>query len=185
MERATRRRVLLWYHPRLARVIEQPARIHHGPHIAQRLELIDLARALDRHQRCVVAILADDRVDDDAVARQALLDDPWRQWCRYYSELFARPASPFLSFGDQHEVLRGFYIQLRTLLVADQHRFFAAAFAHALIRCTGQNPLYARKIRRQLLPARMFGRSLRRAPGGRFRTPRLLDLFTDDGFKLE
>jgi len=30
-------------------------------------------------QRRVVAILADDRVDDDAVTRQALLDDPWWQ----------------------------------------------------------------------------------------------------------
>ena len=29
----------------------------------------------------VIAILADDRVDDDAVTRQALLDDPWRQRC--------------------------------------------------------------------------------------------------------
>src|ERR1019366_414215 len=62
MERATRRRVLLWYHPRLARVIEQPARIHHGPHIAQRLELIDLARALDRHRGRV-------QVHRDPVAR--------------------------------------------------------------------------------------------------------------------
>src|ERR1035438_9557280 len=50
MERATRRRGLLWYHPRLARVVEPPARIHHRPHIAQRLELINLARALDRHR---------------------------------------------------------------------------------------------------------------------------------------
>src|ERR1035441_8875040 len=30
----------------------------------------------------VIAVLADDRVNDDTVARQALLDDPWRQWCR-------------------------------------------------------------------------------------------------------
>jgi len=30
-------------------------------------------------QRCVIAIFADDRVDDDAVTRQALLDDPWWQ----------------------------------------------------------------------------------------------------------
>jgi hypothetical protein len=30
-------------------------------------------------QRRVVAILADNRVDDDAVTRQAFLDDPWRQ----------------------------------------------------------------------------------------------------------
>ena len=27
----------------------------------------------------VIAIFADDRVDDDSVTRQALLDDPWRQ----------------------------------------------------------------------------------------------------------
>src|SRR6266550_111772 len=29
-------------------------------------------------QGCVIAIFADDRLDDDAVTRQALLDDPWR-----------------------------------------------------------------------------------------------------------
>ena len=28
---------------------------------------------------CVIAIFADDRVDDDPVTRQAFLDDPWRQ----------------------------------------------------------------------------------------------------------
>jgi hypothetical protein len=27
----------------------------------------------------VIAIFADNRVDDDPVTRQALLDDPWRQ----------------------------------------------------------------------------------------------------------
>jgi len=30
-------------------------------------------------QGCVIAIFADDRLDDDPVTRQALLDDPWRQ----------------------------------------------------------------------------------------------------------
>jgi hypothetical protein len=30
-------------------------------------------------QRRVIAIFADDRLDDDPVTRQALLDDPWRQ----------------------------------------------------------------------------------------------------------
>src|SRR5664279_1244806 len=30
-------------------------------------------------QRSVIAIFADDRVDDDAVTRQAFLDDPWWQ----------------------------------------------------------------------------------------------------------
>jgi predicted Zn-dependent protease with MMP-like domain len=29
-------------------------------------------------QRCVIAIFTDDRVDDDAVTRHALLDDPYR-----------------------------------------------------------------------------------------------------------
>ncbi len=37
-------------HPGLARVIEQPARIHHRAHVAQRLEPIDLARVLNRHR---------------------------------------------------------------------------------------------------------------------------------------
>jgi hypothetical protein len=32
-------------------------------------------------QGSVIAILTDDRVNDDAVARQTLLDDPWWQWC--------------------------------------------------------------------------------------------------------
>jgi len=30
-------------------------------------------------QGCVIAIFADDRLDDDPVTRQALLYDPWRQ----------------------------------------------------------------------------------------------------------
>ena len=112
----------------------------------------------------MIAIFADDRVDDDAVTRQALLDDPWWQWCRNHSEFLTPPASPFLSFRDQHEVLRWLYIQLGTFLVADHDRFFAAALAHALIRRARQNPLYARKIRRQLLAAWMFAGSFRRAP---------------------
>src|SRR5271169_7070288 len=37
-------------------------------------------------QRRMIAILADDRVDDDPVTRQALLDDPWWQWCRDHPE---------------------------------------------------------------------------------------------------
>jgi hypothetical protein len=44
------------------------------------------------------------------------------------------------SFRDQHEVLRWLHIQLGTLLVADHHCFFAAAFAHALIRRARQHP---------------------------------------------
>jgi len=106
----------------------------------------------------VIAILADDRLNDDAVARQALLDDPWGQWCRNHSKFLTRLASPFLSFRDQYEVLRRLHIQLGTLFVADHHRFFAAAFAHTLIRRARQDPLYARKIRRQLLAARMLCR---------------------------
>jgi hypothetical protein len=98
-------------------------------------------------QRRVIAILADDRVDNDAITRQALLDDPWWHWCRDHSEFLKPPASPFLSFRDQHEVLRWLYIQLGTLLVADHHGFFAAAFAYAVIRRARQNPLCARKIR--------------------------------------
>ena len=84
-------------------------------------------------QRRVIAILADDRVDDDPVTRQALLDDPWWQWCRDHSEFLTPPASPFLSFRDQHKILRRLHIQLGTLLVADHHGFFSAAFAYALI----------------------------------------------------
>ncbi len=101
----------------------------------------------------VITILADDRLDDDAVTRQALLDDPWRQGRRDDAELLTRPASPLLSFRDQYEVLRRFHVQLGTLLVADHHCFFSAAFAHALIRRARQNPLYARKIKGQLLAA--------------------------------
>src|SRR6266699_2579007 len=107
-------------------------------------------------QRCVIAIFTDDRVDDDAVTRQALLDDPWQQWRRDHSKFLARAASPLLSFRDQHKILRWFHIQLGTLLVADHYRFFAAAFAHALIRRTRQNPLHARKTRWQFLAARML-----------------------------
>src|ERR1035438_3215852 len=136
-------------------------------------------------QRQVIAILADDRVDDDPVAGHALLDNPWGQRCRDHSKFFTRPASPFLSFRDQHEVLRRFHIQLGTLLVADHHGFFAAALAHALIRRARKNPLYARKIRRQLAAPWMFTGCLCRAPGGRLLTLRLLDHFTDYGLKFE
>ena len=69
-------------------------------------------------QRCVIAVFADDRVDDDAVTGQALLDDPWWQWCRDNPEFLTRPASPFLAFRDQHEILRRFHVQLGTVLVA-------------------------------------------------------------------
>ena len=36
-------------HPGLARVVEQPARIHHGANVAQRFELIHLAGGLHGH----------------------------------------------------------------------------------------------------------------------------------------
>lgn len=61
----------------------------------------------------------------------------------------------------------------------------AAAFAHALIRCARQNPLYARKIRRQFLASRMLNGFLGRAMHGRVLALRLLDHFTADGLKLE
>src|ERR1039458_8657415 len=136
-------------------------------------------------QGSVIAILTDDRVNDDAVARQTLLDDPWRQWSRHHSKFLTRPASPFLSFRDQHEVLRRLNIQLGTLFVADHYTVFAAPFAHALIRCARQNPLYARKIRRQLLSARMLAGCPGRMMHPRVLSLRLLDHFTDDGLKFE
>src|SRR5260370_38868267 len=43
-------------------------------------------------ERCAIAIFADDRVDDDPVTRQALLDDPWWQWRTCIYGLFALPA---------------------------------------------------------------------------------------------
>src|SRR6202521_5970602 len=118
---------------------------------------------------------------DNPVTRQALLDDPWWERCGNRPEFLPRPASPFLSFRDQHEVLRWLHIQLGTLLVADHYGFFAAALAYTLTRCARQNPLHARKIRRQFLAARMFARSLRPAMHWRVLTLRLLDHFTDDG----
>ena len=48
-----------------------------------------------------------------------------------------------------------------------------------------QNPLDARKIRRQILAARMLGRLLRRAMRWRVRTLRVLGHFPDDRLKLE
>src|SRR6202030_2823256 len=57
-------------------------------------------------QRCVIAVLADDCVDDDPVTGQTPLDDPRRQWCRNHSKFLTRPACPLLSFRDQDEVLR-------------------------------------------------------------------------------
>src|SRR5580692_798272 len=111
----------------------------------------------------VIAILADDRVDDDTVTGQTLLNDPWWQRGRDHPEFLTRPASPLLSLRDQHEILRWLHIQLGTLFVADHHRFFSAAFAYALIRCAGQNPLNARKINRQLLATRMLDGFLGRA----------------------
>src|ERR1017187_5809417 len=44
----------------------------------------------------VIAIFAYDRLDDDPVPRQALLDDPWRQRRRDDAEILTRPASPLL-----------------------------------------------------------------------------------------
>src|SRR6202050_5636604 len=99
-------------------------------------------------QRRMFSVLADDRVDNDSVAGEALLDDPWWQRCRDHSKFLARPASPFLSFRNQHEILRRLYIELGTLLVANHNSFLAATFAHALLRRTRQDPLHARKIRR-------------------------------------
>jgi hypothetical protein len=133
----------------------------------------------------VVAIFADDRVDHDAVTRQALLDDPWWQGRRNNSEFLTRPASPFLSFRDQHEVLRWLHIQLGTLLVADHHSFFTATLAHALIWCARQYSLHARKVRRQFLAARMLAGSGLRAPHQPALALRPLDHFTDDRLKFE
>jgi hypothetical protein len=42
--------LLLWYHSGLTRVVEQPACFHNRPHVSERLELIDLARALNHHR---------------------------------------------------------------------------------------------------------------------------------------
>jgi hypothetical protein len=96
-----------------------------------------------------------------------------------------RQASSLLSFRDQYEVLRWLHIQLGTLLVADHHRFSAAAFAKALIRCARQNPLDARKIRSQFLPAWMLGGSFRRAMDWLVLSLRRLDHFTDNGRKVK
>src|SRR5271165_4215448 len=54
--------------------------------------------------------------------------------------------------------------RLGTLLVADHYSFFAPTRAHALIRCARQDPLYARKVRRQFLAARMLAGSIRQEP---------------------
>src|SRR5438552_267759 len=136
-------------------------------------------------QRCVIAIFADDRVDDDAVTRQAPLDDPQWQWGRNHPKFLTRPASPFLSFRDQHKILHWLHIQLGILLVANHDRFSAAAFAHALIRRARQNSLYARKIRSHFVAARMLAGSVRRAPPWRVLTLPLLNHFTDNGLNLK
>ena len=133
----------------------------------------------------MIAIFADDGVDDDTVARQALLDDPWRQWGRDHSKFLTQPAGSFLPFGDQYEVPCRLHIELGTLLVADRHCFFATPLAYALIRRAGQNPLHSRKIRRQFLATRMLAGSVRRAPHWRVLTLRRLDRFTDDELKFE
>src|SRR5208337_622785 len=101
------------------------------------------------------------------------------------SKLLTRPAGPFLSFRDQHEVPCRLDIQPGTLVVADHHSFFAATHAQALIRSARQYPLYARKIRRQFLAARMLAGSVRRAPHQRGLTFLLHHHFTDDGLEFE
>jgi hypothetical protein len=53
------------------------------------------------------------------------------------------------------------------------------------MQCARQNPLDARKIRRQFLAARMLAGSFRRSPHRRVLRLHLLDHFTDDGRKLE
>src|SRR5271165_2237828 len=75
--------------------------------------------------------------------------------------------------------------RLGTLLVADHYSFFAPTRAHALIRCARQDPLYARKVRRQFLAARMLAGSVLRAPHRRTLTLRLQYHFTDDGLECE
>src|SRR5271166_3805947 len=75
--------------------------------------------------------------------------------------------------------------RLGTLLVADHYSFFAPTRAHALIRCARQDPLYARKVRRQLLAARMLAGSVRRAPHRRGLTFPLHHYFTDGWLKRE
>jgi hypothetical protein len=104
---------------------------------------------------------------------------------REHSKFLARAAYSLLSLRDQHEVLRRLHIQLRTVLMANHHCFSTAALAHALIWCAEQNPLDARKIRRQFLAARMFARSLRPAIHWRALTLRLHYHFTHVGLKLE
>ncbi len=114
-------------------------------------------------QRCVIAIFAGQPSRSRSGHSPGTLDGSVVAGAlRRRRDLVTRPASPLLSFRHQYEALRRFHVQLGTLLVADHHSFLCRSVCTpTLIRRAGQNPLYARKIRRQLLAARMLSRLLR------------------------
>jgi len=110
----------------------------------------------------MITILAHHRVDHDLITGQALLNDSWRQRGRDHTLFLARLAGALLALADHYEVLRRLHIQLATLLVADQDRFFAAALADTLLGRALQDPLYTRKRCGQFLPSRMLALRFRR-----------------------
>src|SRR6202044_1185165 len=97
-----------------------------------------------------------DRVDDDAVRHQALVDDPCGYRSGGYALLLALLAGALLTLGDLDEILGWLHVENFADFVADHLRVSAAVAALALLRHAGNDLLHAGKIGGQRLAAGML-----------------------------
>src|ERR1035437_4946933 len=122
-------------------------------------------------ERTVIAVFADDRVDDNAVRHQALVDDSRGYGRCGYSLLLTLFASTLFTLDDLDEILGRLHIENFADFVADHLRLSAAAAALALLWRAGDDLLHARQIGGQRLATGM-------------RTPLLLHILRRTGQRL-
>src|SRR5580698_8498465 len=94
-------------------------------------------------ERIVISVFANDRVDDDAVRHQALVDDPCGYRSGGYALLLALLAGALLTLGDLDEILGWLHVENFADFVADHLRVSAAVAALALLRHAGNDLLHA------------------------------------------
>ena len=100
-------------------------------------------------------IFVQDRVDDDAIRHQALLDDARCYGRRGHSRVLAAFAGALLALGYLHKVPGRLYVEHLARVVTDHSRFISAALADGLFRRAGHDALHTRQIGGQLLAAWM------------------------------
>src|SRR5579863_6349661 len=110
----------------------------HDPAAHRRTADLDTGVALQNRTlsigRAVVPIFSDDRIDDDAVRYQALVDDARGKRRRNYAQLLAFFAGTLLALRYLDEVLSGLHIEHFTGFITDHCPLGSAAGAYALRR---------------------------------------------------